>query len=54
MQAQDLLDEAAHMESVDQARAAALYAEIVTKFPGTRASDEARRNVQTLTSHGES
>ncbi len=50
---QELLDAAAHLESVDPAKAVALYAEIVSKFPGTRASDEAQRNMQTLASHKE-
>jgi len=52
-QAQELLDVAAHLESVDGAKAAALYAEIAKTFPGTRASDEAQRSIQTLTSHKE-
>lgn len=52
-QAQELLDVAAHLEDVDRAKAVALYAEIVRTFPGTRASDEAQRNIQTLTSHKE-
>ena len=47
---QELLDAAAHLESVDRARAIALYAQIAEKFPGTRAGDEAQRNIQTLTS----
>jgi hypothetical protein len=49
-QAQELLDLAAQLESVDRAKAVALYAQIAKKFPGTRASDEAQRNLQTLTS----
>jgi hypothetical protein len=52
-QAQELLDAAAHLESVDRAKAVALYAEIAKKFPGTRESDEAQRNIQTLQSHRE-
>jgi hypothetical protein len=50
-QAQEFLDRASHLESVDRARAIALYAEIVRIFPGTTASEEAQRNLQTLTSH---
>lgn len=49
-QAQELLDVAAHLEDVDRAKAVALYAEIVRKFPGTRACNEAQRNIQTLAS----
>lgn len=52
-QAQEFLDAAAHLESVDRAKAVALYEEIATKFPGTRASEEAQRNIQTLVSHKE-
>ena len=52
-QAQELLDVAAHLESVDRTKAEALYAEIVRKFPGTRACNEAQRNMQTLASHRE-
>ena len=52
-QAQELLDVAAHLESVDRVKAAALYAEIARKFPGTPACDEAQRNIQTLASHRE-
>jgi hypothetical protein len=51
--AQELLDTAALFESVDRVKAVALYAEIVSAFPNTRASDEAQRNIQTLTSHKE-
>ena len=51
-QAQELLDLAARLEGVDRAKAAALYAEIVRRFPGSRASNEAQRNMQTLASHG--
>ena len=50
-QAQELLAVAAQLESVDRAKAVALYAEIVRKFPGTRACNEAQRNIQTLSSH---
>jgi len=52
-QAQLLLHTAARLESVNGAKATALYAEIVQAFPGTRASEEAQRNIQTLKSHGE-
>jgi hypothetical protein len=51
--AQELLDVAAQLESVDRTKALALYAEIVRAFPGTRASNEAQRNLQTLTSSRE-
>jgi hypothetical protein len=47
-QAQELLDTAAHLESVDRAKAIELYAEIAKRFPGTRVSEEAQRNIQTL------
>ena len=50
-EARALLEEAAELESVDQAKAEALYAEIVRKFPNTRACKEAQRNMQTLSSH---
>jgi hypothetical protein len=46
--AKDLLDRAALFESVDRRTAIALYAEIIRRFPGTRSSDEAQRNIQTL------
>jgi hypothetical protein len=52
-QAQELLDVAARLESVDRAKAEELYAEIARKFPGTRAGKEAERNMQTLASHRE-
>ncbi len=50
-QAQELLNAAAYLEDVDRAEAVALYQEVIRKFPGTHASDEAQRNIQTLTSH---
>ena len=43
-----LLDRAARLESVDRTQAVAAYEEIIRLFPETRASDEARRNIQTL------
>jgi len=49
-QAQELLDLAARLESADRAKAVALYEEIVRTFPGTRASKEAQRNIEALTS----
>jgi hypothetical protein len=52
-QAKELLEVAAHLESLDRAKAVALYEEIVRKFPGTRAANEAQRNMQTLASHRE-
>jgi hypothetical protein len=50
-QAQELLNAAAHLESVDRAKAIELYAEIAKRFPGTRVSEEAQRNIQTLITH---
>jgi hypothetical protein len=50
-QSQELLDVAAHLEDVDRSKAVALYWEVIRRFPGTRASDEARRNIQTLVTH---
>ena len=50
-EAQKVLDQAAVFESLNPAKAVDLYAEVVAKFPGTRASQEAQRNIQTLTSH---
>jgi hypothetical protein len=52
-QAEELLDAAAHLESVDRAKAVALYEEIVRNFPGTCAGKEAQRNLQTLAPHAE-
>jgi hypothetical protein len=51
-QAEELLNIAARFESVDRNKALALYAEVVRRFPGTRESNEARRNMQMLASHG--
>lgn len=50
IRAQELLDAAAQFEGVDRAKAVTLYEEVTRTFPGTRASNEARRNIQTLTS----
>jgi hypothetical protein len=50
-QAEELLDQAAQFESLDRAKAVELYQQIVRQFPGTRASKEAQRNIQTLISH---
>ena len=50
-QAQDLLNLAAQFESAAPAKAVALYEEVAKQFPGTRASEEAQRNIRTLTSH---
>jgi hypothetical protein len=50
-QAQELLDAAAHLESVDRVKAIELYAEISKRFPGTGVSEEAQRNIQTLITH---
>jgi hypothetical protein len=52
-QAQELLNLAARLESVDRGKAVEVYAEVVRKFPGTRASGEAQRNMQTLTAQKE-
>jgi hypothetical protein len=49
-QAQELLEVAAQLESVDRTTAVALYAKIVRKYTRTRASNEAQRNIQALTS----
>jgi len=43
-----LLNTAARLETVDRAKAVAMYEEIVRSFPGTRASAEAHRNLQVL------
>ena len=51
--AQDLLDLAAELESVDRPKAIAVYGEIVRLFPGTAAGREAQANIQTLTTHKE-
>jgi hypothetical protein len=52
-EAQELLNAAAYLEDVDRSKAVALYREVIRKFPGTRASDEAQRNIQSLASHRE-
>jgi hypothetical protein len=44
-----LLNEAARLESVDRAKAVAVYEEIVRLYPDTVASKEAARSIQTLT-----
>lgn len=49
-QAQELLEVAARLESADRAKAVAVYEEIIRAFPNTRASKEAQRNIQALTS----
>jgi hypothetical protein len=43
-----LLNEAASLESVDRARAIEVYEQVIKLYPGTRASREAERNIQTL------
>ena len=45
---EELLDQAARLESVDRAKAVLAYEEIVSRFPGTAASREAERNIQVL------
>jgi hypothetical protein len=50
-EADELLEEAAELESIDRDKAIAVYAEIVRKFPGTHASNEAQENMHTLRSH---
>jgi hypothetical protein len=52
-QAEELLDLAAAREGADRAKALELYEEVVRRFPGTRASNEAQRNIQTLTARKE-
>jgi hypothetical protein len=47
--AKHLLIIAAHLETVDRARAIAVYQEVIEKFPSTPDSDEAQRKIQTLT-----
>lgn len=49
--AQELLEEAAELESVDREEAVRLYAEIAVRFPGTGASNEAQRNIRMLTTY---
>ena len=53
-QAQDFLTLAAQFEESDPAKAIAAYEEVIQRFPGTSASDEARRNIQTLQAHADS
>ena len=48
--ARDLLDLAARLEGPDRAKALLTYKDIVKRFPGTRASEEAQRNIKALTS----
>jgi len=48
--ARALLKIAARLESIDRAKAVETYREIRTRFPGTRASREAQRNIKTLMS----
>lgn len=49
--AQEFLDAAAQLESVDRAQAITVYQEVIKQFPGTPASKEAQRSIQTLTEH---
>ncbi|PWU19308.1 MAG: hypothetical protein C5B50_06855 [Verrucomicrobia bacterium] len=46
--ASELLNAAAQLEGVDRSQAIAKYEEIIQRFPGTSASQEAARNIQTL------
>jgi len=46
-----MLGEAAHLESVDISKSVAAYEEIIQLFPGTPASAEAARNIETLKRH---
>lgn len=48
--ARELLDLAAQLEGADRAKAILVYTDIVKRFPGTRASEEAQRNIKSLTS----
>ena len=43
-----LLNEAARLESIDRAQAVTAYEEIISRFPNTQASREAKQNIQTL------
>jgi hypothetical protein len=43
-----LLNEAARLENKDMVKAIAKYQEVVAKFPDSRASTEAQRNIETL------
>jgi hypothetical protein len=47
--AQQLLNVAARLEGVDRRKAIAVYEHVVKTYPGTPASNEAQRNIQTLT-----
>jgi hypothetical protein len=47
----ELLDQAARLESIDRTKAILAYEEIVSRFAGTAASREARRNIQVLKQH---
>jgi hypothetical protein len=48
--ARALLELAAQLEGADRAKALLIYTDIVQRFPGTCASDEAQRNIKALTS----
>jgi hypothetical protein len=48
--ARELLDLAARLEGPDRAKAILVYRDIVKRFPGARASEEAQRNIKALTS----
>ena len=48
--ARELLDLAARLEGLDRAKALLVYTDIIKRFPGTRASEEAQRNIKALTS----
>ena len=48
---QVLLDMAAQLEGSDRDQAIAYYSRIVKLFPGTSASEEAKRSIETLMSH---
>jgi hypothetical protein len=45
----ELLNVAARLENLDRSKAIAVYLEIVKRYPGTAAADEAQRNIQVLT-----
>jgi hypothetical protein len=49
--ANSLLDQAARLENIDRAQAIAAYEEIIRLHPGTPASRESERNIQTLRKH---
>jgi hypothetical protein len=46
---QQLLYLAARLEDVNRQKAVALYEEVLKKYPGTAASEEAQRNIRALT-----